>query len=94
MLGMIYSFIPVLLVTGVAGPLVATLSRTNGLIDTKRFFIVTTAVITAPWLLAGPYGLLASALMLLSYGYPTAYLYLRFASDGLTGVPPQKQTIS
>lgn len=44
--------------------------------------------------MAGPYGLIASALMLISYGYPVAYFYLLFTKDPLGRGPRRNQTVA
>jgi hypothetical protein len=93
-LAAIFSAIPVAFSTLVLGPLLRRLSRRNGDIDRWRYYGATTAAITVPWLMAGPYGLIASALMLISYGYPVAYFYLRFTKDSLESSPRPNQTVA
>lgn len=70
------SFLPVLAITAILAPLAERLATRTGETNQTKYFIIVTGLVTAPWLLIGPIGLLGSAAMLLSYGYPTAAFYL------------------
>lgn len=76
-LAFVVSIVPVLLFVLAFGPVLIKLSRDDERISVTRFFAFLTIGTTLPWLLAGAYGILASAMMLCTYGYPTAAIYLR-----------------
>ena len=70
----LFGFIPVFLVTGLAGPIATRIAMRDTHIDVTRYFAIATAILAVPWLAMGAY--FAPGAILAISGYPTAAVYL------------------
>lgn len=76
-LGSIYSFIPVLIFTAILGPVILRLSFRSGGIDKRIYYGITTALFCLPGMLITSSAFIFAVGLLLTYGYPTAYAYIK-----------------
>jgi hypothetical protein len=79
-LSLFYSFVPVLSLVLILGPLVKRLASKNGLVSNGKYFSILAAITIAVGLPFGFRGVVFSLLGVGMYGLPAAFAYIRFSS--------------